>query len=117
MIVNKTPEGFSNQIAGRTINGYFKNGAFNYMHVRGNPAQSIFYPRSEKDSSYSGMNRCKGDVIDTYFLDNQLNKVKFTNDVDGTLFPMNQIPEDQKFLKGYKWLDNRRPKSKYELYE
>jgi lipopolysaccharide export system protein LptA len=117
MIVNKTPEGFANQIAGRTINGYFKNGAFNYMHVRGNPAQSIFYPRSEKDSSYSGMNRCKGDVIDTYFLDNQLNKVKFTNDVDGTLFPMGQIPEDQKFLKGYKWLDARRPKSKYELYE
>jgi lipopolysaccharide export system protein LptA len=117
MIINKTPEGFSNQIGGRTINGYFKDGAFNYMHVRGTPAQSIFYPRSDKDSSYSGMNRCKGDVIDTYFLDNQLNKVKFTNDVDGTMYPMSKIPDDQKFLKGYKWLDNRRPKTKFELYE
>jgi len=117
MIINKTPEGFSNQIGGRTINGYFKDGAFNYMHVRGTPAQSIFYPRSDKDSSYSGMNRCKGDVIDTYFLDNQLNKVKFTNDVDGTMYPMSKIPDDQKFLKGYKWLDTRRPKTKFELYE
>ena len=117
MIVNKTPEGFSNQISGRTINGYFKDGSFNYMHVRGTPAQSIFYPRSDNDSSYSGMNRCKGDAIDTYFIDNQLNKVKFTNDVDGTMYPMFQIPDDQKFLKGYKWLDNRRPKTKFELYE
>jgi lipopolysaccharide export system protein LptA len=117
MIINKTKEGFYNQISGRTINGYFKDGAFNFMHVHGSPAQSIFYPRNESDSSYSGMNRCKGDVIDIFFLDNQLNKVKFINDVDGTLFPMNKIPDDQQFLKGFKWLDARRPKSKYELYE
>ncbi|HMG81690.1 MAG TPA: OstA-like protein [Ferruginibacter sp.] len=117
LIINKTPEGFANQIGGRTINGYFKDGAFNYMRVRGTPAQSIFYPRSDSDSSYSGMNRCKGDVIDIYFIDNKLNKVKFINDVDGTMYPMFQIPEDQKFLKGYKWLDARRPRTKFELYE
>lgn len=117
LIINKTQEGLFNQIGGRTINGYFKNGSFNYMHVHGSPAQSIYYPRNDNDSSYSGMNRCKGDVIDVYFIDNQLNKVKFINDVDGTLYPMLQIPDDQKFLKGYKWLDARRPRSKFELYE
>jgi len=117
MIINKTQEGLFNQISGRTINGYFKDGLFNYMRVRGSPAQSIFYPRNDKDSSYSGMNRCKGDVIDIYFINNQLNKVKFVNDVDGTMYPMSSIPDDQKFLKGYKWLDDRRPKSKFELYE
>jgi lipopolysaccharide export system protein LptA len=117
MIINKTQEGLFNQISGRTINGYFKDGSFNYMRVRGSPAQSIFYPRNDADSSYSGMNRCKGDVIDIYFINNQLNKVKFVNDVDGTMYPMSSIPDDQKFLKGYKWLDARRPKSKFELYE
>jgi len=117
MIVNKTQEGLFNQIGGRTINGYFKDGSFNYMRVRGSPAQSIFYPRNDTDSSYSGMNRCKGDVIDIYFINNQLNKVKFVNDVDGTMYPMSSIPDDQKFLKGYQWLDDRRPKSKFELYE
>ncbi|HTB52519.1 MAG TPA: OstA-like protein [Ferruginibacter sp.] len=117
LIINKTEEGLFNQISGRTINGYFKNDAFNYMRVKGSPAQSIFYPRSDKDSSYSGMNRCKGDAIDIYFINNQLNKVKFINDIDGTLYPMLQIPDDQKYLKGFKWLDARRPKSKFELYE
>jgi hypothetical protein len=63
------------------------------------------------------MNRSKGDVIDIYFLDRAVNKVKFINSVDGTLFPIRHVPEDQKYLKNYKWLDKRRPKSKLELFE
>ena len=63
------------------------------------------------------MNRCKGDVIDVYFVDKNVNKVKFINEVDGILYPMRQIPDDQKNLKGFKWWESRRPKNKLELFE
>ncbi len=116
IIVNEANKQMYNQMGGRTINGYFKDGTIDYMRVKGNPAESIFYPQ-DNDSAYIGMNRSKGDVIDVYFVDKAVNKVKFVNDVDGTLYPIRQRPEDQKYLKNFKWWESRRPKNKFELFE
>ena len=69
------------------------------------------------DSVYIGMNRSSGDVIDVYFVNKELNKVKFINDVNGVLYPIKDIPPDKKELNGFKWLDKRRPKNKLELFE
>lgn len=116
MVINKTAENMYNQISGRTLNGYFKDGGLDYVRAKGSPAESIFYPQ-DKDSAYIGMNRSKGDVIDIYFVNKTVDKVKFINNVDGTLYPLRQTPDDQKKLKGFKWLDNRRPKTRFELFE
>ena len=43
MIVNRTKEGFFNQMAGKTINGYFIDGKIDYMRVKGTQAESIYY--------------------------------------------------------------------------
>ena len=116
MVVNQTAESLYNQMAGRTLNGYFIEGNIDYIRVKGSPAESIFYPQDE-DSAYIGMNRSSGDVIDIYFVKKELNKVKFINDVNGTMYPMKQIPSGTNALKGFKWYDNRRPKNKLELFE
>ena len=116
MIINKTAEGLFNQIGGRTLNGIFVDGSIDYVRVKGSPAESIYYPQDD-DSAYVGMNRSSGDVIDIYFVKKELNKVKFVNNVDGTLYPIKDIPADKKELRGFKWLDNRRPKNKLELFE
>ncbi|MEO7960217.1 MAG: OstA-like protein [Ginsengibacter sp.] len=116
MIVNKTPEGFFNQIAGKTINGYFIDGKIDYMRVRGSQAESVYYAMDD-DSSYVGMNRASGDVIDLYFQKDDLIKVLFVNDVAGKMYPMKEIPADARNLKNFLWLDEKRPKNKLELFE
>ncbi len=116
MIINKANEQMYNQVGGRTLNGYFKEGEIEYMRVKGSPAESIFYPQDE-DSAYVGMNRSSGDVIDVFFVKKELNKVKFINEVNGTLYPIRQIPADQKELRGFEWKDKRRPKTHLELFE
>lgn len=116
MIVNKTKEGMFNQIAGRTLNGYFVDGNIDYVRVKGSQAESIYYPQDE-DSAYVGMNRSSGDVIDVYFVNKELHKVKFVNNVDGVLYPIKDIPADKKELPGFTWLDHRRPKSWLALFE
>ena len=116
MVINQTKEGFFNQMGGRTLHGYFKDGNIDYIRTKGSPAESIYYPQ-DSDSAYIGMNRSKGDLIDIYFVKKELNKIKFVNDVDGTLYPLRQIPEDLKFLKNFLWEDKRRPKNKLELFE
>jgi lipopolysaccharide export system protein LptA len=116
IIVNKTTQGFYNQITGKTINGYFINGAIDYMRVKGSQAESVYYAQ-DKDSSYLGMNRATGDVIDLYFKKDDLEKVLFVNDIKGKFYPMKDIPEDQKYLKDFIWLNDKRPKTKLELFE
>jgi lipopolysaccharide export system protein LptA len=116
IIINKANDAMYNQIAGRTINAYFKTGQIDYVRVKGSPSESIFYPQDD-DSAYTGMNRSSGDVIDIYFVNKELNKVKFIKDVEGIMYPINQIPADKKQLKGFAWLDKRRPKNKLELFE
>ena len=116
LIVNQTKEGFFNQMSGKTINGYFVNGKIDYMRVKGTQSESIYYIQDD-DSAYIGMNRATGDVIDLYFKNDDLNKVIFINQIQGEMYPMNQIPEDQKKLRIFKWLDDRRPKNRAELFE
>ena len=116
IIINQTAEQLFNQIGGRTVTGYFKDGAIDYVRVKGSPAESIYYPMDD-DSAYTGMNRSSGDVIDVYFINKELNKVKFVNNVDGVMYPLRQIPADKKQLRNFKWLDSRRPKNKLELFE
>ena len=116
MVVNKTREGFYNQMAGKTMNGYFIGGKIDYMRVKGSQAESIYYMQDD-DSAYIGMNRATGDVIDLYFKNEELKRVLFVNEVKGNMYPMRQIPGDQTELKNFKWLDQRRPKNKLELFE
>lgn len=116
MIVNETAPGLYNQIGGRTLNGYFIEGSIDYVTVKGTPAESIFYPQDD-DSAYTGMNYSTGDLINVYFINKELNRVKFVNNVDGVMYPLKQIPADKKYLRGFKWQDARRPKNKLELFE
>jgi len=116
IVINKLNIRMYNQIAGRTLNGYFKNGELDYMRAKGFPAESIFYPQDD-DSAFIGMNRSKGDIIDLYFKNKEINKVKFVKDVEGTLYPIRQIPEKQRLLNNFLWQDKRRPKNKLELFE
>lgn len=116
MIVNKTTQGFYNQIAGKTINGYFVDGKIDYMRVKGSQSESIYYAQDD-DSAYIGMNRATGDVIDLYFKSDDLIKVLFVNDVKGKMYPMREIPEEEKKLKNFIWLDDKRPKNRLELFE
>ena len=116
MVINQENPALYNQMSGRTLNGYFKEGNIDYIRMKGSPAESIYYPMDD-DSAYVGLNRSKGDVIDIYFVRKELNKIKFINDVDGTLYPIKQIPPDVKYLNGFKWMDSRRPKNKLELFE
>ncbi len=116
MVGNQSNEKLFNQMSGRTLNGYFIDGNIDYIRVKGSPAESIFYPLDE-DSAYVGMNRSSADAIDIFFVNKELNKVKYINDVNGTLYPLKQIPAGEDKLKGFIWLDSRRPKNKLDLFE
>ncbi len=116
LVINKTEQGLFNQMLGKTMNGTFVDGVIDYIRAKGIPAESVFYPQDE-DSSYTGMNRSSCDVIDIYFRNKNINKIKFVNQVKGTLYPMNQIPANLQLLKGFNWNESIRPKNKFAIFE
>jgi len=116
MLVNRTKEGLYNQIAGKNMKGHFTDGELDHIIDLGNPAESIYYPQDD-DSAYIGMNRSKGNTIELFFSDKNIRKIKYAKDVEGTLYPMKQIPENANRLRNFSWELDKRPKSKMEIFE
>ena len=114
MLVSKSDENYYNQIRGNTLNGYFRDGVIDYMRAKGN-AESIYYIRDE-DSAYIGVNRSTADVIDMFFKDKELNRVVYRNEVQGTTIPFRQVNFEEMRLRNFKWHEDRRPKTKFELF-
>ncbi|MFI5128668.1 MAG: OstA-like protein [Chitinophagales bacterium] len=104
-----------NQVKSTRIDGYFTDGNIDSVRARGS-AQCIYYIQDE-DSSYTGVNESKSDVMDIYFRSKELFKVVFRSGVTGTLWPIRQKSPSEMRLPTFKWLDDKRPKSKLEMYE
>jgi hypothetical protein len=113
--VNLSDKGMYNQLKGNRLNGYFTDGTINYMRAQGN-GESIYYVKDEKNALV-GINNATRDIIDMRFKNKELNKVVFISEVNGTMYPVKQATEQNKILRSFKWLEEKRPKTKFELFE
>ena len=84
-----------------------------------NAVRAVSYTHLDvyKRQAYTGINESKCDVIDIYFLEKELDKIAFRSAVSGTIWPMKDKSPGEMRLKNFQWLDSRRPKTKYELFE
>jgi hypothetical protein len=65
-----------------------------------------------------GVNKVsRADIIDMIFVDKALNKVVLRNDANGTMYPIRKVNLDDMRLRNFKWLEDKRPKSRFELLE
>jgi len=112
--VQKVGPDYYNQVKGRTMNAYFVNGEIDYVRTKGN-SESIYYAQDDS-SKFVGANQATADVIDMYFANREPQRVVFRNNLTGTMYPMRQINPDEMRLRGFKWLEDRRPKTKYDLF-
>lgn len=112
--INKAGKDMFNQLRGNRMNGYFIDGNIDYLRSKGN-AESVFYVMDE-DSALVGINKAQGDIIDLRFVNKELNKVVIISEPSGTMFPANQATEQDKVLRSFRWLEARRPKTKFELF-
>ena len=114
MINESDPELYS-QVKSTRMDGFFKDGSLDSMRARGF-AECIYYIQDE-DSAYTGINETKCDIMDVFFRDQQLHKVVFRSGVTGTIWPIRQKNPKEMRLTNFEWLESRRPKTKFELFE
>lgn len=104
---------YYNQVKGNTINAFFVDGKINFLRAKGN-AENVYYGQDEL-KKFIGVNKSSADLIDILFDDGKAKQVTFQRNLDGTMYPMREVNHEDIRLRGYKWLDAVRPKSKYEI--
>lgn len=114
-VVNRSDEEVYNQVKSTRMDGYFIGGTIDSVRAAGF-AECIYYIQDE-DSAYTGVNESKCDIMDIYFIDQGLQKVVFRSSVTGTLWPIKQKSPSEMRLPDFRWLEARRPKTKYEMFE
>jgi len=114
-LVNKMDPEVYNQIKSSRMDGWFIDGNIDSVRARGY-AECIYYIQDE-DSAYTGINESKCDIMDIYFKNQELYKVVFRSQVTGTLWPIRQKNPSEMRLENFQWLEARRPKTKFELFE
>ena len=96
-----------NQVKGKNMIAFFKNGDINKLDVEGN-GQSVYYVL-ENDSILSGMNRTLCTDMIFYFDSTQLSKIKFIEEPSARFIPPNKLSEPEKYLTGYSWYIDKKP--------
>jgi lipopolysaccharide export system protein LptA len=116
LAVSKTGENMYNQVKGKTLNGYFKDGNIDYMRAKGN-AESIYFIKDDS-MALVGVNKVNSaDIIDMIFLNKELNKVILRNDPDAEMFPIRKVKLEEMRLRDFKWFEDKRPKTKNEILQ
>jgi lipopolysaccharide export system protein LptA len=108
------PEIF-NQVQSVRMDAYFKEGTIDSVRAKDH-AESVYYIQDE-DSAFTGINQSTSELMDIFFREKELHRVVFRSKVKGTIWPMQQKTPQEMRLEKFKWLENRRPKTKYELFE
>ena len=103
-----------NQIAGREMKAYFKNGAIERTDVNGN-VLVIYYPEDE-DMEMMGMNTTEASQLSAYFMNQEVYKIVIKNKSNGIMYPMDQLTDKIMYLNNFNWFSNLRPLSRYDIF-
>jgi lipopolysaccharide export system protein LptA len=113
--ISREGEEYYNQVKGNTMNMFFKEGKINYIRTKGTPAENIYYSVDEHNK-FIGVNRSTCDIIEAYFKNDTLQRVKFINNLDGSMKPMSQVNHKELRVRKFVWLNDIRPKSKFDIF-
>lgn len=114
MAISKESKDYFNQVRGNNINALFKAGKINFIKTKGSPAENVYYAVDD-NFKFVGVNKSTSDVINVYFTEGKPQKVVFVNNLEGTLYPMQQVNHDGLKVRKFQWLDDKRPKSKFDI--
>jgi len=102
-----------NQIKGGRLNAWFNDGELIKMRCKGN-AENIYFAM-DNDKNFVGVNHSNAQIIEITFENSEPAKVIFRNQLVGKLTPIRQTNKTDFKLNGFKWLEEQRPKSKFDI--
>ncbi|MFI3239452.1 MAG: OstA-like protein [Bacteroidales bacterium] len=107
-------ESFYNQLSGKEVLIYFKNGSIDQMDVNGN-VQTLVYP-TEADSTFNKMVKAESSFMLAKFKNGAVDMMKMWPSVTGKAYPLFMTLKSDIFLPSFKWHEGIRPKDKDDIF-
>jgi lipopolysaccharide export system protein LptA len=114
IISQDTIEGF-NQIKGTDITSRFSNGSINRVNVDGNQAETIYWIR-DNDGGMIGIDVSKSETMVIEMEKESVSIIKSFKGIDETMYPEEDLQESSRYLSGFKWQNEARPKDKDDIF-
>jgi len=113
-LIQKDSSGY-NQVKGEILIGLFHNNQLDTININRN-AEVIFYTRNEEDELV-GINHSTSSSIQITLVEEEIETIRFIQNVDGKLHPDSQFPENARILRGFEWRGDERLLSKEDLFK
>ena len=107
-------EGF-NQIKGADITSHFKDGDIHHVNIDGTSAESIYWIRDD-DGGIIGIDVAKSETMVIEMRNNKISRIKSYKNISETMYPEDDLQESSRYLPGFKWHDEARPKDRYDIF-
>ena len=106
-------DGF-NQVKGQNLFGKFRDNKLHEVDVIKN-TEVIFYMRNEKNELI-GINKNVSSKINMILEGNNIETITFFTNVDGIIYPEEELPENARKLKGFIWRGDEQIMTKEDLF-
>ena len=103
-----------NQIKGMNLNGKFQDGKLHDVDIIKN-AEVIYYMRND-DKELIGINKNVSSKINILFDKNAIETITFFQQVDGDIYPEEELNEYDRKFRGFNWRGDERIKSKDDIF-
>ena len=101
-----------NQIKSTEMMAYFKkNDIWRFDALGG--ASLIFY--MEEDSTYTMINQKECKILSALIKERKIERIRYYDQLKSDLLPIYDLSINKQRLRGFKWLEERRPKSREEV--
>jgi lipopolysaccharide export system protein LptA len=103
-----------NQVKGRRVTGHFRENELWRIDVFGN-GETLYYIM-EEDRSLVGINKAIASDIVIFVEDRQVSGIRFLTRPEANLYPPGELSAEDKLLRNFNWMDQRRPKRKEDIF-
>jgi lipopolysaccharide export system protein LptA len=114
LIISKDDTIRYNQIRGLNMTGYFRDNKLERINVEA-ASETIYYIR-EEDETLIGVNKAASGSMWIFVKDNKIERIQYIGTPSATLYPERDLPIGEEKLKGFKWLGDRRPLNKDQIF-
>ncbi len=107
-------EGY-NQIKGQDITSTFKEGNIHRVNVDGNKAETIYWIRDD-EGGIIGIDVSNSETMVIEMEKQSVSIIKSFKSINETMYPEEDLKENERYLSGFKWHDEARPKDKDDIF-
>jgi lipopolysaccharide export system protein LptA len=106
-------EGY-NQINGNEMVSKFKDSSIDHVNVT--ESSKVISWLREDDGSLIGINKSSSKNMKILMDDQSISLIKYYQDIDETLYPEKDLKEKDRYLDGFIWREEERPKDKEGIF-